>query len=189
MAMDERRHLHDREILLFGMHATSASLLSSLLRCFVEALIVSALLTLIISVAMGSASNALLIFFALFIPLFALLSLLRWRVWSHALFRLTNDRIILEFPGRLFHSPTRTIKWSQYQESYVGHPTFFDLLLRSRPLVIRFGTADGKESTYFPSLRYAHDLKHYMDKIDSAVRKGDTEAMRPFIAKPKGQRY
>jgi hypothetical protein len=187
--MDERRHLHDRETLLFGMHATVASLLSSLFRGLLESLIVAVLFTVIVSLILGNASGAWVLFLSSLFPVFLILSFLRWRVWQHALFRLTNDRIILEFPGRLFHSPTRTIKWSQYQESYVGHPTFFDLLFRSRPLVIRFGTADGKESTFFPSLRYAHDLKHYMDKIDSAVRKGDTDAMRPFIAKPKGQRY
>lgn len=112
----------------------------------------------------------------------------RWHVWSHALFRVTTERILLQSPGTLFHPPLRTIKWPQYQESEAGHRHFFDYLFLSRSIHIRFGTADAQHEAEYPSLRYAHDLKHYLDKVDSAVRKNGVASIQPFVAKPRGKR-
>ena len=144
-------------------------------------------------------------FITLLLVLYGLVAWRRWHVWNHALFRVTTERILLDSPLAFFHSPLRTIKWSQYQESYTGHQPlestqramhsdhgshrhFFDYFFLSRPISIRFGTADAHQEASFPSLRFAEDLKHYLDKVDSAVRRSDVASVKPFVAKGKGKR-
>jgi hypothetical protein len=187
---DERAHLHDGEVLLCSVRATPAAFLSSLGWALLDAAAIGILgvAALLFSSGPLNVEIAPFVYAVPFVIIFVLSAFLRFRVWRHALFRLTTERILLEFPGRLFHSPVRTIKWSQYQESFAGHKSLFDFFFGSRPLVIKFGTAEAKSETSFPSLTYAVDLKHFMDKIDSAVRRADTASLKPFVLKGKGER-
>ncbi len=189
--MDERAHLFDGELLLCSQQSTPAVIVRDAFMSLREAFVIGVLCSLllfILSIAFSLTPTTLW-----YVPGFLIGYLvgfiLRLTVWKEAAFRITNDRILLSFPGKLIRMPLRTIKWPQYQESYVGSPTLADLFFRSRPLFIRFGTADGSNQTSFPSLRYAHDLKHYLDKADSAFRRGEIASVHPFIAKPKWQRY
>jgi hypothetical protein len=189
--MDDRAHLFDGELLLCSQRSTPAVIVRAAFMSLREAIVIGVIGSLLLFVT--SASLALTPATEWYVPFFLIGYIvgfaLRFSVWREAAFRITNDRILLSFPGKLIRMPLRTIKWPQYQESYVGSPTVADLFFRSRPLVIRFGTADGSNQTSFPSLRFAHDLKHYLDKADSAFRRGEILSVHPFIAKPKWHRY
>lgn len=189
--------------------ASPAALVRTLLRALLDTLIVwagLAGLTAGISYYASQQFPSEWLFLALFIITCAVIALRRWQVWSHSAFRVTSERILLQSPLGFFHSPLRTIKWAQYQESYTGHQPlespkhvkthddegsrrhFTDYFFAARPLCIRFGTPDAHQEACFPSLRYANDLKHYLDKVDSAVRRNDLPSVHPFVAKPKGKR-
>ena len=136
----------------------------------------------------------------------------RVRAWQRAELRVTTDRLLLQYPSALlypsrmnvrwvsrtggmmryitqpFGTGTLTVKWSQFQEAQVARPSLLDLFWRTRPLLLRYGSADAEREVVFPSLPYASDLKHYLDKVDSAVRSGQAEHLRSFVLKPKGQR-
>jgi hypothetical protein len=189
--MNDRAHLHDGEVLLASRHASPAVFLVSALRGLLDALIVGAILCGLVFAALYWGFQTLpsvIIYPVVFLVTYGFIIFLRWRVWKHSLFRVTTERILLHVPVGLFHSPLFTIKWPQYQESHVGHRNFFDLFFFSRPLQIRHGTADAHLHNTFPSLTYAEDLKHYLDKVDSAVRKNETAALKPFVARPRGKR-
>ncbi len=189
--MDDRKFLHDNELLLCSQRSSPAVLVSSALRGLVDALIAGIVLSLILLAVLTfvfETSVSVFVYVAIFVIAYGIVFWLRWNVWAHSAFRITSERILLQAPESLFHPPLKTIKWSQYQESHVGHRTMFDYLFLSRPIGIRYGTADAQNEASFPSLRYGQDLKHYLDKIDSAVRKNDPTAMRPFVAKPRGKR-
>ncbi len=188
--MDQRAYLHDNETLLCSVRASGAGLLQDLLRGLIEGLCFGAV------IGMAGAMTALAAGWSFGLPLgvallvigVALVLVQRVRLWSHTRLRVTTERLLVPEPGPLFHPPLHTIKWSQYQESHVGHRRFLDVLFFARPLLIRYGTADANKEVRFPSLRYAEDLKHYLDKIDSCVRKGDLSTLKPFVAKPRGKR-
>ncbi len=139
----------------------------------------------------------------------AVLGWLTHHHWKEATFRVTNERILLEYKHGILVHPMMpvaadpaakgkhkakeytlvTIKWNQYQESSLPSAGIINSLFGVRPLAIRYGSADGHMIAFFPSLPYAKDLKHYLDKVDSAVRHGHESELKPFILKPKGQRY
>ncbi|MBI1812475.1 hypothetical protein HYR82_01705 [Candidatus Peregrinibacteria bacterium] len=191
--MEDRRFLHEGERLLASLRPSAANLVVDLIRGLLDTFLISLVLLVILTVIwwFSFAASPLLFVMALlvFIVLFAV-SYRRWRLWLHATFRVTTERILLQHHASLFASRLTTIKWPQYQESFIERPTILDLLFRARPIGIRYGTADAQLKTSFPSLRYATDLKHYLDKVDSAARKGhmDEQSLRPFVAKPRGRR-
>jgi hypothetical protein len=188
--MDDRAHLHDGETLLCSMHASGAGLLQDLLRGCIEGLFFGAIIGMAGAIAITAIgwSFGLVAGVVLLVLGLALVIAQRVRLWLHTCFRVTTERLLVPAPGPLFHPPLHTIKWSQYQESHVGHRKAFDIFFFSRPLVIRYGTADANKEVRFPALRYAEDLKHYLDKVDSAVRRNDTASLKSFVAKPRGKR-
>lgn len=206
--MDDRSHLHDAEVLLCSLRSSPAMLLWLAVRGILDAVIIGAILSVVLFLVsvFFDVSLGVWMYAVLFVVTYAYVLWQRWRVWNHALFRITSERILLQDPHAFFHSPLRTVKWSQYQESYTGHQPqestqrpheshhhvsqrqFFDYFFGSRPICIRYGTADARFEAEFPSLRYAHDVKHYLDKVDSAVRRNDLSSIKPFVAKPKGKR-
>jgi hypothetical protein len=188
--MSERSFLLDSEQLLCDMRSTPAVLAQSFLRGLLDTLVIGIAVAALLYggfYALGW-SVPLWLPIACVVIAYGVVAWRRWEMWKHATLQITSERILLHTPGTLFHVPLRTIKWSQYQESYVGHRTFLDFFFRSRSLHIRFGTADAPREFHFPSLRYAEDLKHYLDKIDAAIRHNDAAAVRPFVAKPRGKR-
>ena len=189
--MDDRSYLHDGEHLLCSMHSSPAMLIRSWMRAIVEGgvagIVVCAVAFVIASFGFQSALSVWVYVVLVVLGILAV-GYFRWKIWTHATFRITSERILLHDPNAIFHSDLKTIKWPQYQESHAGHRTFLDFLFWSRPLHIRYGTADAYNEAHFPSLRYAEDLKHYLDKVDSAVRKNEIAAVNPFVAKPRGKR-
>ncbi len=189
--MDDRSYLHDGEQLLCSMHSSTAMLLQSWMRAVLEGVIVGVVLCAIgfvIATFGFDVSLSIWLYVTFVIVSVLIIGYFRWKTWKHATLRITSERILLHNPNALFHSDLKTIKWPQYQESHAGHRTFLDFFFWSRPLHIRYGTADAYNEAHFPSLRYAEDLKHYLDKVDSAVRKNEIAAVHPFVAKPRGKR-
>jgi hypothetical protein len=213
--MTEHSHLHENEQLLAelrpGWSVLASALIGAILQALVVAIVVSTVVVLGMSVAGGSVSWPVVFSMsALFIA--AALGWLQFRAWKHAHLRITTDRLLFHYGKTLFsrsrllvsymrrtgdhiehtsqpsEHATVTVKWPQYQESHAGRPKLMDVFAGARPLSVRYGTADTEREVCFPGLSFAQDLKHYLDKVDSAVRHGKTEALRPFVLKPSGQR-
>ncbi len=190
MPHDERAYLHDNETLLCSVRASGAGLLRDLLRGLIEGLVFGAVIgfvSALTALPTGWKFDLQLGVGFFFIGVIVVL-VQRVRLWSDTRLRVTSERLLVPEPGPIFHPPLHTVKWSQYQESHVGRRGVLDIFFFSRPLIIRYGTADANKEIRFPSLRYAEDLKHYLDKVDSCVRKGDLSGLKPFVAKPKGKR-
>ncbi|MDO8648243.1 MAG: hypothetical protein Q7R81_00495 [Candidatus Peregrinibacteria bacterium] len=211
--MDQRLHLHDAERLLCSVRPSSAFLVWSLLRGVVDGLIVGIPLALVIAIVFGilgwTGSIGLAVSIVLIVSLLAVW-LRRWSHWRVSSLSVTTERILLQYPsgptvitksgaairervlvrsgGSVLHTSLRTVKWSQYQESVLGGKTMFDLVAGSRAVCIRYGTADAQLEACYPSLPYASDLKHYLDKADAAIRSGNVSTLKPFVLKPRGKR-
>lgn len=192
MCMDENRlYLHDREKLLCEQRASGAALMESSMRGLLEGAVLGAILSgIITAVSMIAQDNPgrWWWFPSVFILSIALVIFQRYRVWKQSTFRITTERILLQEPVGLWEQPVQTIKWPQYQESHVARKSFFDYFFFSRPLAIRYGTADAKMEMRFPSLKWGYDLKHYLDKVDSAFRAHQAETVPAFVAAPRGKR-
>jgi len=190
--VEDRLFLHDGERLLLSMTPSVARLFTDWLRGIGEALVLCVLLIGTLAVASFLFLNNGIppwVFIMLCVMVFALVLYRRWKLWSHSLFRVTTERILGHHHHSLFFGePLRTIKWTQYQESFLGTRNFFDVLLRSRGICVRYGTADTKETMCFPSLPYAQDIKHFLDKVDSSVRKQQESQLRPFVSAARGKR-
>lgn len=171
-------------MLLLSVRPSPAYLVRAIGRTLVDGLLLAAVLTLPAVAVLRSATIAPIL--ALFASL--VLMSVRYRHWRHARLRVTTERILLQHPETLFSAPLRTIKWNQYQESQLGGRTIFDLPFGARSLRIRYGAADSKLYVSFPAVAFASDIKHYLDKVDSAVRKSEAGSLRPFIAKQRGRR-
>ncbi len=190
--MDEREHLHDGEQLLLCMRPGVLALLRGCGRAVLEALAAGVVLSIAALLLFWLALDMLApwpVFIAAFVlPLFGLWAY-RWFLWRKASLRVTNDRILVEPPGTYLPAVERTIKWIQYQESDVEKPGILELLFGDRDLTIHFGSKDALSEVTFPSLRYAKDVKHYLDKVESSVRAKTVAELRAFVAKPRGKRY
>ena len=188
--MTDLHFLHEGERLLCVQRSTGAVLVQSLLRGVLEAITASVGLSILIGVGALLVGAAIPWVMLLVVSLVILVVVLlqRIRVYRNATLRITTERILLEEPLHLFHAPMHTVKWSQYQESEAGHKSFLDALFFARPLKIRYGTADARLEVHYPSLHYAEDIKHYLDKVDSLLRAGKGSEIMEFIAKPRGKR-
>ena len=184
--MDEHIHLHEGEHLLLMVHPSIAYFLRGIIRSLIDGILAAVVLTLLVVVLLQFAF--LLTFFTIWLIATSFLVFLRYRHWRHSLLRVTTERILLQHAASFFSLPLRTIKWSQYQESALGHRSILDIPFRVRSLVIRYGAADSKLYLSFPAVPLAHDIKHFLDKIDSAVRRGQTAGLKPFEFKPRGER-
>lgn len=209
--MENRTNLHDYERLLCAIRPSPAALLRALLRATVLGILFAIpvfLMGWLLLFAVGFGSYGILAFAPAIVP-----PVLCWwhaaEAWHRSSLRLTSERILLEYKKGIAVQPVLsssllsdksvqkkarpfslvTIKWTQYQESTVPSPGLLDVLCGSRSLAIRYGSADGQVTALFPSLPFARDLKHYLDKVDAAVRTGKADEVREFILKPKGQRY
>ncbi len=182
------RYLHESERLLVNRRSSPALLIAMALRGLLEGLLFAMVLGAVLVPLTGSLEAAMLPWAIL--GALAVAGIVAWRVrrWRHATLRVTTERILVEDPRSFFHAPMKTIKWSQFQECEVGHRMLLDLFFLARPLRIRYGTADAKFEAQFPSLTYAEDLKHFFDKVDSAVRRNELQNLKPFVAKPRGKR-
>ena len=186
------KYLHEGETLLVSRRSSPAVLVMTGLRSLLEGgiagVILSVSLSLIGAFAFETPVLALWLYLVMIILCIGLAFLQHVRTWNEARFRVTTERILIANPFTFFHAPLVTIKWPQYQESEVGHRHALDVFFLARPLKIRYGTADARYEASFPSLRYAEDLKHFLDKVDAAVRRNDAGSLRPFVAKPRGKR-
>jgi hypothetical protein len=189
--MDDRSYLHDGERLLLRMGPGMPALLRGIARAVVEALVLGLLLSavviggcwIIFDVALPWYLGALF-----FVVAFSTLCWLRHGLWKRAAVRVTNDRILIQEPGPYSLKSLKTIKWSQYQESATKKGGVVDMLFGVKHLLVRYGTADAQRQAAFPCLPYATDIKHYLDKVDSAVRDGTVATVKAFVAKPRGKR-
>ncbi len=185
------RYLHEGETLLCDRRSSAAVLIIALLRGVVETLIVGSILSVLAALSLILAFETTLavwMYAAIFLICLAVIVFQRVHIWREATFRVTTERILLANPTAFFHAPLVTVKWPQYQECEVDHRGVLDVFFFARPLKIRYGTADARYEAKFPSLRYAEDLKHYLDKVDAAVRRNDLQSLKPFVAKPRGKR-
>lgn len=189
--MVDHDHLHDAEVLLCRMRPSGALLVARCLCGLLDSLFAAIVLYAVIGGGLWAVTGefpSIWWFVVLYAFCVLILFIIKYRQWSHSSFRVTTERILLEYPSGFIGIFHRTIKWPQYQESFAGHRGPLSLFWRAKPLCIRFGNADGEQTACFPSLRLADDLKHYLDKADSLIRKGQASEIRPFIEKPKGQR-
>lgn len=189
--MEERQYLHDAECVLCALRPSAGWLCLGLLRCFGYAALLGVSAYIVVNLLLSLAGTAPVGFsmLSLFLFLAGLLFTLRCiALWRRAVFRVTTDRILLSPPQVFFHAPLRTVKWAQYQESRVSHGTVFDLLFHARPLLIRYGSGEEDQFSY-PSLPCARDLKHYLDKVDSALKGGRSAELKPFVLKKRGERW
>ncbi len=189
--MDSHSHLYDSEQLLLSMHPGVALLVHGMLQAVVDAAVVTIVLALALVVSLWFSFEVLPPWYAYALIFVVAYGLIAWRkkaLWSKASLRLTNDRILMQSPKRFGMESIKTIKWSQYQESFTEKGGILNALFGAKRLCVRYGTADAHRLTCFPSVGYAVDIKHYMDKVDSAVRAGKIGEIRPFVAKPKGRR-
>ncbi len=190
MSTDTESHLHESERFLCAQRAGRGVLLGSALYGFIDALIIAVLLgvfLLVITLVLSFSSSGWM-YGLCFALAYAFVLWKRTTVWKHGLFRITSERILVGIPVGFFKTHERVIKWPQYQESHFERRTMTDYLTLTYSLCIRYGTADARQKVSFPSLRYAEDLKHYLDKIDSAVRHGNLSSIHSFVAKPRGKR-
>lgn len=189
--MSDHGHLHDGEHLLVKLHASPAMLVTGLLRALLDAVVLTIVLS-IVTFAIGwlvfATAPAWYVYLLLFILSYALMGYVRWSFWKHSDFIVTTERILLHYRYTLFSGPMHTVKWAQFQEGLVQRKKPLELLFGGHELSIRYGTADAHHIASFPSLPYANDLKHYLDKIDSAVRHGSIAEVKPFVLKPRGRR-
>lgn len=189
----EHPYLHDREKPLCEVRSSGASLAQSLMIGLGESLLADLVVCIFLAVVLFLSFQSmgyLWIYGIVCTLIIAAVEGKRWRVWNQARFRVTSERILLQHPIGLTSQALQTVKWPQYQESHTGNRTFFDFLFGARPLCIRFGTADAQKQIEicFPSLRYGHDLKHYLDKVDSAYRQGQVLSVPAFVEAPRGKR-
>ncbi len=189
--MNDQVHLHEGERLLCSARSSGALLLRLLLRSILDAIVFGALAAAVLLVLWWfSGLSASLLWVLVLCPIgaFGVSAYLRYRRWSASGMRVTTERILIESPTgalSMFHT---TIKWSQYQESHVERAAAFDFFFGSRTVMIRLGSADATRHVYAPSLRMATDIKHYLDKVDATLRQNKADELRPFVAKPRGQR-
>ena len=192
MSMDESRlFLHDREVLLCEQRSSGAALTQSLVLGLLDALFLGIGLAIVLALIQWLAVGVVCgvwWYVGAFVLSEVLIIIKRTQVWKASRFRITSERILLQNPIALLMQPIETVKWPQYQESHAGSKSLLDLFFLSRPLHIRYGTADAKLEVHFPSLVWGHDLKHYLDKVDSAYRAHQAEAVPAFVAAPRGKR-
>jgi hypothetical protein len=189
--MNDQVHLHEGERLLCSAHSSGALLLRLLLRAVLDGVVFGALASALLFIGWWfSGLDPVALWVLLFCPIaaFAVSAVLRYRRWHESGMRVTTERILIETPTGAFGMFHATIKWSQYQESHVERATPLDVFFRSRSLDIRYGSADALRHAHVPSLRMATDLKHYLDKVDATLRQGKADELRPFVAKPRGER-
>ena len=186
------KYLHEGEVLLASRRSSPAMVVVSVFRSLLEGGIAGVIVGVLLSVIAAFALDMPILSFWIYTLVIALsigmAFLQHVRIWNEARFRVTTERILVANPLAFFHAPLVTVKWPQYQESEVGHRHFLDVFFLARPLKIRYGTADARYVARFPSLRFAEDLKHFLDKVDAAVRRNDTASLRPFVAKGRGKR-
>lgn len=189
--MDDRSYLHDGERLLLKMSPGVPVLVRGIARAFVEALVGGVIFTLIVLGGFWMAFDIFLpwqIGIGVALVLFGGLSWLRRSLWKQAALRVTNDRILLQEPGPFSLKSMKTVKWSQYQESATKKGGLLEMTFGVKHLIVRYGTADAQRSAMFPGLPFATDIKHFLDKVDSAVRDGKAAELKTFVAKPRGKR-
>ncbi len=188
--MNDRAYLHDGEILLASQHASVSGLIHGVLRGLIEGLFFGAIVGIAAVLGLTALGGDFGVWLGGALAVLAVVIVIaqRVRLWKHTTLRITSERILVPEVGSLLHPPLHTIKWPQYQESHTGHRHGLDALFLSKTLCIRYGTADAHKEVCFPSLRFAGDLKHFLDKVDSAVRRGDVDSVKPFVAKRKGKR-
>jgi hypothetical protein len=183
--MEDRSFLHSGEQLLVSMRPAFPVYIVGFFMGLFEGLIVGIILA-------GLAWYFELISSIVAVVVIALVCALgiarHMRHLGHSSFRVTTDRILILHHHSFFKEPLKTIRWDQYQESIVGKRSLLDALFRVRPIVIRYGNPDSKLYWEFPALRYAEDLKHYLDKAYSLVRSGKQNELNPFVLKPRGKR-
>lgn len=122
---------------------------------------------------------------------FLTIVLLGWRryyIWKYTALTITTDRILVHLYATLFRDVTHTVPWRSFQESiYEGG--FFDHLLNTGTLTIRYGTMDAQRSASLWNVPYAYDLKHYLDKIQSLIAaKTPGSELPAFVPVKKGKR-
>ncbi len=183
--MDDRSYLHDGETLLVNMRPAASVYVVDIFKGILEGIVIGGLLSGIFwFTVFPSLWLALNIIVLVCVPTI-------WRHMhhlNHSSFRVTTERILLLHHHSLFKEPLKTIRWDQYQESMVGHRNILDILFGARPITIRYGNADSKDFAHFPSVPFAEDLKHYLDKAYSLVKAGKASELKPFVLKPRGKR-
>jgi hypothetical protein len=188
MEQNFQEFLHTNERLLCNLRASPSALIMRMLRGVVDALlstlVVSAGVYFLYYIVFGELPGLWLPIVILILSL-AFCVYRKYHTWSNCVFRVTTDRILIDIHNSMFSHPIHTIKWSQYQESYLNHRNMFDYFFNSRPICIRFGFPDSNTKSCFLSVEYAQDLKHYLDKVDSAYRAGKIADIPGFVPKLK----
>jgi hypothetical protein len=211
----EHVHLHERERLLAELRPGWSALVAGLVRATGVAIIAGLIVGAAATAAMAAFGFGLS-FWLLPLAIALAVGVLSWscvRAWRAAFFRVTTDRLLLSYPKSLAvrslmtvrwarrsgdrleyvvqpsaHA-TVTVKWNQYQESIAHPPTLWDIPFGTRSVSVRYGAADTERDVCFPAVPFSRDVKHYLDKVESAGRQGGIDDVRPFVLKRRGERW
>lgn len=205
-------HFHDGERVLLSMRPSKVVLVPVVFSALLPGVVAGVVLAAGLFIA-DAALRWNLPWPAYFLPFLfccGVVAFQRIRAWTHAMFCVTTDRIILQYPRKLLspsrmhtqmhhkdghsmhmqpsHDSTITIKWPVYQESVASHGNPLEMIAHARKITIRYGSADAEREVLYPSIPFAEDIKHYLDKVDSASRRHALDDIRPFVFKKYGQR-
>lgn len=183
--MDDRSFLHDGETLLVNLRPANSVYVLEIAIGIIEATVFGAV---VVGALWSFAWQSLSLSASIMSLLYIVSGVRSYKHLKHSSFRVTTERILILHHHSIFKEPLKTIRWDQYQESLVGRRNILDIFVGARPITIRYGNPDSKDFAHFPSVYYAEDLKHYLDKAYSLVRTGKKDELKPFILKPRGQR-
>lgn len=190
------------EVILYVVHPHPLATTFGLLKVYLIAVIVSVIL-----VTLGAALGGLM---ALLIPLGLLFFVLtivvgtkvviNWQVREVAY--ITDRRIVRFEPTTLFATNSRTLAWDEIVKIKTYPPNFFwkqmaigTVAIHGRTSIRTVEDIERGTSTVddieIQNVYLYRDLGNYLDKIlfTFKQRPDDMSRIRPFIPRPKGQRY
>jgi hypothetical protein len=104
---------------------------------------------------------------------------------------ITNRRIIRFEPSNAFVVNSRSLTWDNIIKVKTFSPGFLWRLKNIGTVIIHSKTTSANDDIILKNIHYYKDLGHYIDKILYlyAHDPKELETIRPFVDKPKGQRY
>ncbi len=191
------------EKILYVVHPHALATLIGLVKVFGISLIVS-LVLIILGTQLGSAGSLLVILGILFFFIIIILGSQIVLNWQRREIAYITDRRLVRFePTTLVATNSRTLSWDDVVKVKTFPPNFIFKQLAIGNVVVHARTParpyDDQETTRWMTaddiqlnnVYYYRDLGNYIDKILFTYKQRPREVseFRPFVPKPKGQRY
>ncbi len=113
-----------------------------------------------------------------------------WYAWRKTKLIVTDRRVVRIDASVPFIERMRILFWQDIAKTKSYSPTWLHRLFKVGTLQVQ-PTITPLEDLRIANMYYFNDLANYMDKImyTAKTKPAELEALRPFILKPKGQRY